>query len=229
MKKSNFLKMSLLAVAIIGLACSFAHAQALPIFRVSQNDLSKEVMAQLLPKIATSEITVLSLTKNNKDKDIYSVAYSPAEDTKIIILNEQTGSHVAITPVNKLLTEFQISVFLIEELKQGVLGAAERYLVIETTSDYSVKSVASVSTSNGEVFVPRYFYGEQDTMQEALPKDRTITTIYKAKPRLISAAPNDPEAQRRIAQLEEEKSYYLYKFKLPDGTSCTYDENFIPE
>jgi len=199
------------------------------IFSVSQNSLSEEVVAQLSAEVATSEIVALSLTKNNREKDVYPVALSSAEDTKIIILNEQTGDHVVVTPANNAVTEFQFALFFIEELRLGALGDAERFIVIEATLADSVKSVASVATANGAVFVPRYFYGPKEEVQEALPKERQITAIFKSKPQYISAAPDDPEVRKHIAQLEEERSYYVYRFTLPDGTMCTYDENFNPE
>jgi len=225
----NTIVKKLLLTAIIGLTFSPAFSQNLPVFSVKQNILSEEIVTQLFTEIEKTEITALPLTKNNRDKDIYSVSIDSTADTKFIILNEQTGDHVVITPTNKTLTEFQLSAFLIEELKQGVLGAAEQFLVVETTLSDSVKSIVSVSTSNGEVFIPRYFYGDKEDIKEALPKDRKITGIIKSKPRLISAAPDDPEVQQRIAKMEEERSYYVYMFKLPDGTMCTYDENFNPE
>jgi len=222
---NTIVKKSLLA-AIIGLTFSPAFSQMNRIFSVTQNSLSEEVVTQLFTEMEKSEITALSLTQNNRDKDVYLVNIASVEDTKFIILNEQTGDHVVITPTNKMLTEFQLSAFLIEELKQGVLGDAEQFLVVETTLGDSVKSVSAVSTSNGEVFIPRYFYGDKEDIKEALPKDRIITGIIKSKPRLISAAPDDPEVQQRIAKMEEARSYYVYMFKLPDGTMCTYDESF---
>ncbi|MDR2972624.1 MAG: hypothetical protein LBU83_11975 [Bacteroidales bacterium] len=224
----SILKNSLLMAAIFGLTFSPAFSQMRPVFSVSNNNLPEEVVALLLTETTNSEITALTLTKNNRDKDIYLVTFSPAEDTRIIILNEQTGNHVMITSENTSLTEFQLATYFIEELKLGTLGDAERFLVVET-SGYSVKNVSSVSTSNGEVFIPRYFYGEKENMQEAFPKDRFITTIYKSKPRLTFANPDDPEVQQRMAKMEEERSYYVYMLKLPDGTRCTYDENFNPE
>ncbi|MDR3013303.1 MAG: hypothetical protein LBU70_08870, partial [Chitinispirillales bacterium] len=52
--------------------------------------------------------------------------------------------------------------------------------------------------------------------------------IFKEKPRLIPAFPNDPENLRYVAQLEEEMSYYVYMYKLPDRTLIIYDEHFNP-
>jgi len=225
----KILKKSLLLAAIIGLTSSLAFSQMLPIFSVSQNDLPEEVVAQLSTEIAKVKVATLSLAKNNRDKDVYLVAFSSAIDTRIIIINEQTRNYIVITPVNTRLTEFQLSTFLIEELRQGALGDADRFLIVATTPDYSITNVAAVSTANGEVYIPRYYYGEKENIQEALPKDRIIVSIAKGKPRLMSAAPDDPEVQQRIEKLAEEMSYYVYRLKLPDGTSCIYDENFNPE
>ncbi|MDR2972625.1 MAG: DUF2436 domain-containing protein [Bacteroidales bacterium] len=228
MKKNYFFKMSLLVVAMVGLTLSpvFLHAQQL--FSVKQNGFSQEKVAQLTTQIKQSKIAALSLTKNNESKDVYRVT-SSVLNPKFIILNEQTGNHVVITPVNESLTELQLAPFFIEELRQGVLGDADYYVVMEATPDYSVKSVVSVSASNGSVFTPRYFYGAKENVKEALPENRQIIGVFKAKPQLISAFPDDLELQRRIAKWEEEMSYYVYMFKLPDGTLCTYDEHYNPD
>ena len=222
-------KVSLLIIAIIGLTFHPVVLYAQQLFSVNQNGFSNEKVAQLTTQIEKSEISALSLTKNNESKDVYRVALSSVQNTNIIILNEQTRSNIVITPVNESFTEFQLTPFFIEELKRGALGDAEHYLVIEATSDDVAKKTHAVSTSNGEVFIPRYFYGAKENVQEALPKDRQIIGIFKAKPRLISAFPDDPEVQKQIAQLEEAMSYHVYMFKLPDGTLCTYDEHFNPD
>ena len=229
MKTNHFIKMSLLVVAIVGLTFSpvILHAQAL--FSVKQNGFSQEKVAQLTAQVEKSDVSTLSLTKNNESKDVYLMTLSSVENSEIIILNEQTGANVVLTPVNQSIIEFQLTPFFIEEMKQSVLGDAENYLVMETTSDYSVKSTVSVSASNGEVMIPRYFYGAKENVKEALPKERQIIGVFKAKPQLISAFPDDPEVQRHIAQLEEAMSYYVYMFRLPDGTLCTYDEHFNSE
>ena len=78
------------------------------------------------------------------------------------------------------------------------------------------------------MFIPRYFYGPKENVNEALPKDRQIVHIFKEKPTLIPAFPDDPENLRLIAQLEEEMSYYVYMYQLPDGTLTVYDEHFNP-
>ncbi|ASB48229.1 hypothetical protein [Alkalitalea saponilacus] len=65
-------------------------------------------------------------------------------------------------------------------------------------------------------------------MKEALPKDRKIIHVFKEKPILIPAFPDDPECLRLVALLEEEMSYYVYMYQLPDGTLTIYDENFNP-
>jgi len=226
MEKKSFLKKLLLIAAIVGLVFSplFLQAQQ-QLFSVTQNGVSKKAVAQLSTEIAKSEIYALSLKKNIEDKDIYPFAFSSVENTKIIILNEQTGANVVLTPAQESPAELQLAPFFIEELKQGTLGEANRYLVVETTSDYSVKSVSSVSGSNGNVPLPRYFYGEKENAQEALPAERQIIGIFKAKPNAISAFPDDPVVQQRIAQWEEARSYYVYMFELPDGTMCIYDEH----
>jgi hypothetical protein len=213
---------------------SIVTVNAQPLFSISQNNLPKAVVSKLLTQIEKSETSVLALAKNYREKDIYPVDFLSGENTLIIIMNVQAGTHVVLTPVaetwqsKSLPAEFQLAPFYIEELRLGALGDAALYLVAITDSDYSVKKVTSISTSNGDGYIPRYFYGQKENVQEALPKDRQITGITKKKPHYISAFPDDPEMQLRIAQMEEAASYYLYIFKLPDGTVCTYDENLNP-
>jgi len=220
-------KIFLLVTAIVAFTFSavFVHAQQL--FSINYNDLSVENVTQLTNQIVESEISTLSLTKNNGNKEVLSVAFSSVENTRIVILNEENGNHVVIDAVGArralpLPVEFQLTPFFIEELKQAILGNASRYLIMETNPDFSLQTVASVSTTREDVHIPRYFYGKKENVKEALPEDRQIIKIFKQKPRIIP----DPEYQLDITQLEEEMSYYVYMYKLPDGTLCTYDEHF---
>ena len=225
MNRFTFFKILLLIVAIIGLTFNVTlHAQHL--FSISQNNLSKKNVTDLKAQITRSKISTLSVSQNRENKDIYSVPLTSAKNTNIIIMNEQTGSNVVINPVEGSLSEFQLSPFFIEELKQGVLGNANYYLLIETTSDFSVRNVAAVDVPNENLFIPQYFYGKKENVKEATPSNRQIINIFKQKPCLISAFPDDPEQQRYIEQLEEEMSYYVYMYKLPDGALRIYDEHF---
>ena len=226
MKNLNFLKISLLFVAIL---LNLMFLQAQPLFSVSYNSVPKENVAQLKNQIVNTEISALSLTRNNDQKDVFSVQLSSAENTQLIILNEQTGDNVVITPLKESLTEFQLATFFIEELKQSVLGTADRYLVLEAAPNFSVKNVASVATSTVNTHLPTYLYGKKENVKEALPQDRQIIKICKQKPRLISEFPDDPVHQQYIAQLEEAMNYYVYMYKLPDGTLTIYDEHFYRE
>jgi uncharacterized repeat protein (TIGR02543 family) len=220
-------KILLLLTAFI-ISSTFIYAQHL--FSVSYNELSNGNATQLKFQISNfkSQTSNLSLTKNNENKDVYQIALSSVQNAQIIILNEQTGKHVVLTPEEESLAEFQLSPFFIEELKRSVLGDADSYLVAETNLFFSVNQLASVPTSTDGVFIPRYFYGKKENVKEALPQNRQIITISKAKPILIPAFPDDTENLRYVAQLEEEMSYYVYMFQLPDGTLCTYDEHFNP-
>ena len=223
-------KIFLLVTAIVAFTFSAIFAQAQQLFSVNYNDLSAENVTLLTNQIVGSEISTLSLTKNNGNKEVFSVAFSSVENTRIVILNEENGNHVVIDAVGALRAtplpiEFQLTPFFIEELKQAILGNAIRYLIMETNPDFSVQTVASVSTTREDVHIPRYFYGKKENVKEALPEDRQIIKIYKQKPRITP----DPEYQLDIAQLEEEMSYYVYMYQLPDGTFATYDEHFSPK
>jgi hypothetical protein len=214
MKKHPFFRITLLVIAILWLSLSPVTLHAQQLFAMSQNGLSKEKVVQLQSEIKNqkSKIFPLSLTKNNENKNVYPIKLSSGKNTQIIILNEQTGNHVVIIPVKEFYTELQLSPFFIEELKQGVLGEAERYIIVETQCiaslqpDYSITSVSSVSVSNGEVYLPRYFYGIKENVQEALPQNRQVIAVLKAKPQFIPAFPDDLELKSRLAQLEEEMS-----------------------
>jgi len=226
MKKLTFLKISWLIFGIFGLALNITFLHAQHLFSVSYNDVPKENLTLLKKQILSSKIATLSLAKSNDNREIYPVALSSDQNLKIIIFNERTGNNVTVTPAT-VQSEFQLAPFFIEELRQGVLGNANRYVILETTNDFSVKSIASVSVTH-DVFIPQYFYGSKENVKEALPKDRQIVDIFKQTPRLILANHDDPELLRYAAQWEESMSYYIYVFQLPDGTLCTYDEHFNP-
>jgi len=221
------MKKILFFIAIFAFMLSPLALRAQHLFTVIQNDLSLENVAHVKSQIAQSEVSTLSLTKSNENKNVYSISLSSLENRKIVILNEQTGNHVTIIPEEEYRNVFQLAPFFIEELKQGALGNANRYLVLETTADFSVLNVNAVNLSNEAVYIPRFFYGKKENVKEALPKERQIIQINKQKPRLILA--NDtPELLSYAAQYEEENSYYVYIYLLPDGSFYPYDEHFNP-
>ena len=197
------------------------------LFSVGYNELSQENAKNVKKQIEKSEASISFMTKS-ADKDSFSFSLTTNKNTKIIFLNEENGNNVVITPTEKAPIELLINSFFMEELKKSVLGEAERYLVIESCPNLTVRNVSIVSNENKDVFIPQYFYGPKENVKEALPKDRQIVNIFKEKPRLIPTYPDDPENLRYVAQLEEEMSYYVYMYKLPDGTLCIYDEHFKP-
>jgi len=223
------MKKLLLFVIIFGLTCSPVFLFAQKLFSVSLNDIPQESVAQIKSQVEQLDVSTISLTRNNENKNVYIVPLSSVENSKIIIMNEETENNVVITPVKEMHTEFQLAPFFIEELKQAALGEATQYLIVETGFDFSVKNVNSVSISTENIYIPRFFYGKKEDVKEALPKEREIVGIYKQKPKLILADPDNPDLQLYAAQYEEENSYYVYMYKLPDGTLCTYDENFTPK
>ena len=91
-------------------------------FYINQNDLSHENRTFLQSQVAHSDIYPLPLARNNENKEVYPVAISSAQNTRIVILNEQNGNNAVITPVEESLAQFQLAPFFIEELRQGVLG-----------------------------------------------------------------------------------------------------------
>jgi hypothetical protein len=232
------MKKNILLIAISGLIFMPVFICAQHLYSVNYNDLSKENLSQLKTEIANLEISSLSLSRNNGNNEVFSIAFSSVQNTKIIILNEHTGNNVVIMPVAETLqtmslpVEFQLAPFFIEELRQAVLGEASRYLIIETgrttslTDEYSVKNVASVFVNQQEVYIPHYFYGSKENVQEALPINRKIIHIFKEKPIYFPAFPNEPENLQYVEQLEEAMSYYVYMYQLPDSTLCIYDEHF---
>ena len=137
------------------------------------------------------------MTRDKNNKEEYLFSFQSVQNTKIVILNKETGNNVVITPAEGASTQFELSPFFIEELRQAVLEDAVRYLVIEADRDLSIRNIASIpvvdlstrNTTNEQVFIPRYFYGTKEDVREALPKDRQITHIFKEKPMLIRANP----------------------------------------
>jgi len=223
MKKFLFI----ITIAAFTFSNNLVNAQHL--FSVIHNDLSKENVAQLKNQITQSEISTLSMTRNNEDRNVYTVSLSSIKNMKIIILNEHTGNHVTIIPVEESRAEFLLAPFFIEELRQGALGDATRYVILEITPELIVRNAVSVSVSNEEVYIPKFFYGKKEDVKEALPTERQIVHIFKQKPRLILAYYHDPELLSYAEQYEEENSYYVFMYKLPDGSLCIYDEHFNPD
>ena len=191
---------------------------------VSYNELSQENAARVKAQVASSNASITTLARSVENK--YDISLSTVQDTRIVILNEETGNNVVITPTENAPAQFQLQPFFIEELRRAVLGDADRYLLIEAGTDFSVRNATSVSRISEEVFIPRYFYGPKENVKEALPADRQIIHIFKERPRLIPAS-DDPEHLRLVARLEEEMSYYVYMYKLPDGTLIIFDEHFV--
>jgi len=211
------------ALLIIAFGAGNIYAQHL--FSVNYNELSQENARRVREQVTRSIGLPAPLTRDTKGE--YDVSLSTVQNTKIIILNEETGNNVVVTPAKEAPAQFRLQPFFIEELRRSALGDAKRYLIIEAEADFSVRSVASVVKATEKVFVPRYFYGPKEDVKEALPKDRQIINIFKEKPGIIPAFPNDPENLRYVAQLEEDMSYYVYMYKMPDGSLYIFDENFI--
>jgi len=226
-KPCNLLNRMKIMVLIFIFAVVSGGLYAQHLFSVDYGNLSGENAKRLKTQIAGSEVSTLSLMRNNENKDEYLFSVSTAQNTKIVILNEETGNNVVITPTKEVQEQFRLAPFFIEELRQSVLGDADRYLVLETCADFSVRNAASVSAATRKVFIPRYLYGTKEDVKEALPKDRQIIHIFKEKPRLIHIF-DDPEGLEYIARIEEEMSYYVYMYQLPDGTLIIYNEHFNP-
>jgi hypothetical protein len=216
--------------SILIIVFSFGNICAQHLFSVNYDKLSQDNIKLIRSEIVKykTPVSTMLMTKNRNNKDVYLFSLSAVNNTKIIILNEETGNNVIITPEEGASAHFELSPFFIEELKQAVLGNADRYLVIEIDIDFSVKNAVSISATNKEIFIPGYFYGSKENKKEALPKDRQIVNIFKEKPRYIPTFPNDPKSLQYVAQLEEDESYYVYVYKFPDGTLCIYDEHFNP-
>ena len=193
------------------------------LFSVDYNYLSQENKKQI--KAQVSGISGTSLTRSAKGE--YALSLSTVQNTKIIILNEETGANIVITPTKDAPSQFLLQPFFIEELKRSALGDADRFLIIEAGVDFSVRNATSVSRMTEDVFIPTYFYGDKENVKEALPQNRQIIHIFKEKPRLIPAFPDDPENLRYVSQVEEEMSYYVYMYKMPDGSLYIFDEHFI--
>ena len=223
-KKIGRFNLILLTIAFIS---SNIYSQHL--FSVEYSDLSKEKVNFIMKEIASfnASVSTILMTKNNNNKDVYSFFLSSDQNAKIIILSEKTGNNVIITPAEGAPKKIEFSPFFIEELRQAVLGDADRYLVAETDENFSVINVTSFSATSREIFLPSCFYGSKENVKEALPRERQIIHVFKEKPKLIPAFPEDPENLILIEKIEEDMSYYVYMYELQDGTLIIYDENFI--
>jgi len=211
---------------LVSIAFCSGNLYAQHLFSVSYNYLSQDITKQIKKQIANSNSSFSSFSLNSKFE--YSFSLASVENTKIIIFNEENGNNVVITPTESSPKQFRIQPFFIEELIRSALGNASRYFIIEAGSDFTVKNILYFLVQTEDIFIPRYFYGPKENVKEALPKDRQIINIFKEKPKIIPAFPDDPENLSYVAQLEEEMNYYVYMYLLPDKTLCIYDEHFNP-
>ncbi|ASB48228.1 hypothetical protein [Alkalitalea saponilacus] len=130
LRLSGKLILLLLAIAI---GCNFLYAQHH--FSVDYGDL--RVNANLIrTEAANTTASTKSITKNHNNQDVYTLSLSSVKNTKIVILNEETGKSVVITPKDNAPAKFELPPFFIEELRQAALGEAKQYLVAETDGDF---------------------------------------------------------------------------------------------
>jgi len=120
-------------------------------FFVNYGDLSQDNENSIRTEVARfgASVSTMSMTRNSNNKEVYLLPLSSIQNTKIVILNEITGKNVVITPVEGAPERFELTPHFIEELRQAVLGDVERYLVLETDADFSVRNVTSVSAARG--------------------------------------------------------------------------------
>jgi len=212
-------------LAFVVLMLGFTDVNAQHVFSISYNELSLENTRRINAQVERSRTAVAPMARNISGE--YAFSLSSTQNTQIILLNAETGSNVVITPTEDAPAEFVLPPFFIEELRQAGLGDTDQLLMIEAGADFSVRNARSISRTNEDIFIPRFFYGPKENVREALPRDRRIIHIFKERPRLIPAFPDDPESLRRVAQLEEEMSYFVFMYELPDGTKVIFDENFV--
>jgi len=96
-------------------------------FSVNYNDLSQDKSKLILTEVANRDSLTMSITTNREDKEVYFFPISSVQNTRIVILNEETGNSVVITPTESAPAQFELSLFFIEELKRSALGFADRY------------------------------------------------------------------------------------------------------
>jgi len=104
---------------LLTIVFGFGNLFAQHLFYVSYNDLSQENARHIKTQVDAS---ITSLTRNTKGE--YTISLSTVQNSKIIILNEETGKNVVIIPTEEATAQFVLPQFFIEELRQAVLGDA---------------------------------------------------------------------------------------------------------
>jgi len=122
------------AFAVITFCLSNVYAQH--VFSVSYSKLPTENARQMSMQIERARTAIAPLSRNMNGE--YAFSFSANENTQIILLNEQTGKNVVITPTEHAPAEFVLSPFFLEEMRQAILGNADRLLIIETGIDFSI-------------------------------------------------------------------------------------------
>ena len=94
------------------------------LFSVHYRDLPQGRANLIAAEVAKKGIPVsaMTTTRNRNGKEVYEFSLTSVQDTQIVILNEDNGRSVVITPAEGAPAQFELSPFFIEELRQAVLG-----------------------------------------------------------------------------------------------------------
>ena len=119
-KKSGGIILTLLTIVF-----SYCDMNAQHLFSISYNGLSKENAKKINTQINSSGFSITSLKRNLQDE--YVISLSTVQNTKVIVINEETGNNVVITPMEASSAQLRLQSFFIEELRKAVLGDVNKY------------------------------------------------------------------------------------------------------
>jgi len=103
MKIKNIFERFILTLLIIAFISGNIYSQHL--FSVNYNDLSRENTKRIKEQVTRSGVLPVPLTRGTNGE--YDVSLSTVQNTKIIILNEETGNNVVVIPTKEAPKEFQ--------------------------------------------------------------------------------------------------------------------------
>jgi len=150
---------------------------------------------------------------------------------EIVIRNEADGKSVVLSGISSDCKGFELTPLMLAEMKESQLGEGNEYqwslLEMSTNGDVRLVRSEQFSIDVSKVTLPVFNYSDGGVVKQTKSSERQLIGVGKMKPTVIVINPDDPEQMALAREKEEEMAYYIYIYRLPDQSLCTYDEVFL--
>ena len=102
-------KRGIFILSLVAIIFGYGELYAQHLFSINYNDLSQANARHINTQIANSGVSITSLERNVKGD--YDIPLMTIQNTKIIILNEETGNNVMIVPTEIAPIQFRLQSF----------------------------------------------------------------------------------------------------------------------